>query len=183
MDKDNNKEGKGLIIVFTGNGKGKTTSALGIALRACGYDMKVCMIQFIKAGVYSGELNTAKRLAPNLEIIPFGKGFVGKGKNHVSHLEHKDAAKYALTTAKKMILDNMLDILILDEINIAVHLSLIDVKEVIELIKSKPYHLNLILTGRNAHRAIIDLSDLVTEMKEIKHPYKSGISAKRGIDF
>ncbi len=174
---------KGLIIVYTGRGKGKTTAALGIALRAVGHGMKVGMIQFIKGEWYYGELTSAKRLEPEFDLVAAGKGFVGIIDDDHDIQDHRDAAKVALEFAKKKMIDKRYDILILDEINYATNLGLVSVREVTNLLILKPEELTLILTGNHAPREIMDLADLVTEMKEIKHPYRLGIKAKKGIDF
>jgi len=174
---------KGLVIVFTGDGKGKTTSALGIALRACGHGMKVLIIQFIKGSRATGELKAIKRLSPEIEIIHQGKGFIGIRGNNISRKEHIEAAENALKLAKEKIQAGGYDIVILDEINNAVSLNLIPIEDVLESIKNRPPELHLILTGRNAHASVIELADLVTEMRNIKHPYKEGITAQKGVDF
>lgn len=173
----------GLVIVYTGNGKGKTTAALGMALRAVGYNHKICLIQFIKGSWPYGEMVSIKRLEPELELIIAGKGFVGIIDDKSPREDHIKIAKQALQISKEKIQSGAYNIVILDEVNYAINLGLIDVKDVLELIKSKPENLNLVLTGNHAKQEIIDLADLVTEMKEIKHPYKSGIKAKKGIDF
>lgn len=177
------KDEQGLIIVYTGNGKGKTTAALGLALRAIGYGMKVAMIQFIKGSWYYGELKSVSRLEPEFELVTTGKGFVGIIDDRFDKQEHVDAAKHALNISREKISSNLYDIIILDEINYAVKLGLIDVNDVIELVRSKPKRVTLVLTGNYADERIIELADLVTEMREVKHPYRHGIKAKRGIDF
>lgn len=174
---------KGLIIVFTGDGKGKTTSALGIALRASGHNMKVAMLQFIKGSWHYGELDSAKKLSPNFELIPLGKGFVGIIDDRLPREEHIKAAKEALAIAREKITSGNYNIVILDEINVAVRLNLIDIQELLDIIKVKPKDLHLIITGRGADPKLIDAADLVTEMREIKHPYQKGIEAQRGIDY
>ena len=173
----------GLVIVYTGNGKGKTTAALGMALRAAGYHHKVCLIQFIKGSWPYGEMESLKRLEPEVELIIAGKGFVGIIDDSSPREDHIKIAKKALQTSKEKIQSNAYNIVILDEVNYAINLGLIDVADVLKLIKSKPENLNLVLTGNHARQEIIDAADLVTEMKEIKHPFKSGIKAKKGIDF
>ena len=176
-------EDKGLVIVYTGNGKGKTTAALGLCIRAVGYDEKVCIVQFIKGSWKYGELDGIKRLAPNVELHQKGLGFVGIIDDKLDRSEHVKAAHQALTFAKEKILSGKYDIVILDEINVAVSLGLIDVKDVLDVIDSKPELLDLVLTGRNARQEVIDRADLVTEMREVKHPYQKGIMAQKGIDF
>ena len=173
----------GLVIVYTGGGKGKTTAALGMALRAIGYQHKVCMIQFIKGSWHYGEMDSSKKLTPEFELIAAGKGFVGILDDTSPKEEHEKYAKEAMKICQEKILSGKFDLVILDEINYAVNLGLINIESVIELIKSKPQKLDLVLTGNHAKQEIIDLADLVTEMKEIKHPYQAGIKAKKGIDF
>ena len=174
---------KGFVIVYTGGGKGKTTAALGLALRAVGYNHKVCMIQFIKGSWHYGEIDSAKRLEPELELTAVGKGFVGIIDDKSPREDHEKIAEEAIKICKEKINSDKFDVVILDEINYAVDLGLIRTEQVIELIKMKPDDLDLVLTGNHAKQEIIDLADLVTEMKEIKHPFKSGIKAKKGIDF
>jgi|TARA_B100000073_G_scaffold175304_1_gene145139 cob(I)alamin adenosyltransferase len=174
---------KGLVIVYTGNGKGKTTAALGMALRAIGYDHKVCMLQFIKGSWHYGEMDSSKKLEPNFELIAVGKGFVGILDDNSPREEHEKYAAEAVRICREKIFSEKYDVIILDEVNYAINLGLIDVQEVIKIIKEKPSELDLVLTGRNVKDEIVELADLVTEMKEIKHPFKSGIKAKKGIDF
>lgn len=175
--------GDGLVIVYTGGGKGKTTAALGMALRATGYDHKVCMIQYIKGSWHYGEMDSAKKLHPNFELIPAGKGFVGIIDDKSPKEDHQKVAHEAVKTSKEKIISNEYDLIILDEINYAVNLDLIDVKDVMELIQCRPKKTSLVLTGNHAKPQVIEAADLVTEMKEIKHPYRQGIKAKKGIDF
>ncbi len=174
---------RGLIIVFTGDGKGKTTSALGVALRACGHNMKVAMLQFIKGSWHYGELESVKKLSPNFELIPLGKGFVGIIDDRLPREEHIKAAKEALGIAREKITSGNYRIVILDEINVAVRLNLIDIEDLLDLVKAKPEKLHLIITGRGADPKLIEVADMVTEMREIKHPYQKGIEAQRGIDY
>ena len=177
MEKD------GLTIVYTGKGKGKTTAALGIALRATGYEKKICMIQFIKGSWHYGEMDSSKRLEPQFEMIAVGKGFVGIIDDKSTKEDHKKIAKEAIKISNEKIQSGKYDIVILDEINYAVNLNLISLDDVLELIKSKPQKMDLILTGNYAKDEVIEAADLVTEMKEIKHPFQRGIKAKEGIDF
>ena len=176
-------EKKGLVIVYTGKGKGKTTAALGMALRAIGYDHKICMIQFIKGSWHYGEMDSSEKLGPNFELIAVGKGFVGIIDDKSPKEEHQKIAQEAIKISKERILSKKYDLVILDEINYAVNLDLIKIDDVLDLIKNKPEELNLVLTGNYAKDEIIEKADLVTEMKEIKHPYQLGIKAKKGIDF
>ena len=177
MEKD------GLTIVYTGKGKGKTTAALGIVLRAVGYGKKICMIQFIKGSWSYGEMYSSKRLEPEFEMVAVGKGFVGIIDDRSSKEDHEKIAKEAIRISIEKMQSGKYDIIILDEINYAVNLGLISIEDVKELIKSKPEKLDLVLTGNYAKEEIIDLADLVTEMREIKHPFQQGIKAKKGIDF
>lgn len=174
---------KGLIIVFTGDGKGKTSAALGIALRASGHKMSVSVIQFIKSSNPTGEAKAAGRLAPELEFVSLGSGFVNCLGDAKPLSEHKRSAAEALALARQRILSGSRDIVVLDEINTAVALGLIDVKDVLDLLAKKPLVLHVILTGRSACPEVIEAADLVTEMRNIKHPYDSGIPAQKGIDY
>ena len=173
----------GVVIVYTGNGKGKTTASLGVALRAIGHGLRVCMVQFIKGEWHYGELNSIKKLEPDFELIVAGKGFIGIIDDDHAFEEHVRAARTALDIVEQKISLDTFDIVILDEINYAVHLGLLQLVDVLKILQNRPKHLSLILTGNHACEEIITLADLVTEMKEIKHPYKKGIKAKRGIDF
>ena len=173
----------GLIITYFGNGKGKTTAALGIALRAIGYDLNVCMIQFIKGEWNYGEIYSSNRLKPNFELIIAGKGFIGILDDDHDISEHIDAARTALEIAKEKINSLRYDTVILDEVNYALKLNLIEEHELLSLLRSKPQEVNIILTGNHMTDRILNISDLVTEMREIKHPFKKGVRAKKGIDF
>lgn len=174
---------EGLTIVYTGKGKGKTTAALGLALRATGYKKKICMIQFIKGSWHYGEMDSSKKLEPEFEMVTVGKGFVGIIDDKSPKEDHEQVAKEAIEISNEKIQSGKYDIVILDEINYAANLNLISVDEVLKLIKSKPNNVDLILTGNYAKEEVIDIADLVTEMKEIKHPFQKGIRAKKGIDF
>jgi cob(I)alamin adenosyltransferase len=174
---------KGIIIVYTGKGKGKTTAALGIVLRAVGHGYKVGMIQFIKGEWYYGELTSSKRLEPEFELIAAGRGFVGIIDDDHPIEDHQKAAKDAIEVAKQKIASGNYDIMILDEINYAAKLNLISQQDILDIIAAKPEKTSLVLTGNFVPEAIIAAADLVTEMREIKHPYQRGIKAKKGIDF
>jgi len=173
---------RGLLIVYTGDGKGKTTAALGMAVRATGYGWKILMVQFIKGEWVYGELEGYKKLAPNLRLERMGKGFVRIKGDKLSIEEHVKAAKAALKFARHN-LDNDYDIIILDEINVAIKEGLLTSEEVLEVVNSRPSFLHMVLTGRYAPPEIIKAADLVTEMKEIKHPFKMGILAQPGVDY
>ena len=174
---------KGLVIVYTGKGKGKTTAALGIVLRAVGHGYKVGMIQFIKGEWYYGELTSSKRLEPEFELIVAGRGFVGIIDDDHPIEEHEKAAKDAIEVAKQKIASGDYDIMILDEINYAVKLNLISQEDILDVIAAKPEKTSLVLTGNYVPKSVMDAADLVTEMREIKHPYQRGIKAKKGVDF
>jgi cob(I)alamin adenosyltransferase len=173
----------GLVIIFTGEGKGKSSAALGIALRASGHKMYVSIVQFIKGPSAAGEVRAVERLAPEIEFISLGKGFVNCCGDAKPFEEHKKAAAEALAAARRRVRSGSWDVVVLDEINNAVHLGLVELGEVLDLIRSKPPKLHLILTGRDAHRDLIAAADMVTEMRDIKHPFASGIAAQRGIDY
>lgn len=173
----------GLIIVYTGKGKGKTTAALGMALRAIGHNYKICMIQFIKGSWHYGEMSSSKKLEPDFELTAVGKGFVGILDDKTPKEVHQKIAKEAIEIAKEKIISEKYNIIILDEINYAVNLGLVELADVLDLIKNKPQGITLVLTGNHVKQEIIDVADLVTEMKEIKHPFQRGIRAKKGIDF
>ena len=172
--------GLGMIHVYTGDGKGKTTSSLGLGLRAAGHGFKVYMIQFMKGQINYGELESTK-LIPNFEIRQFGRpDFVDKNNPEEIDIQ---LAKEGLAHAKKIISAGDIDMLILDEVNVAVEWGLFSYREIIDIIKNKPKNMELVLTGRHAPREFIELADTVTEMKEIKHPYMEGITARKGIEF
>ncbi|RMW37964.1 MAG: cob(I)yrinic acid a,c-diamide adenosyltransferase [Nitrosopumilus sp.] len=173
----------GLTIVYTGKGKGKTTAALGLALRATGYDKKICMIQFIKGSWHYGEMDSTKKLEPGFEMVAVGKGFVGIIDDKSPKEDHEKVAKEAIKISNEKIQSGKYDIVILDEINYAVNLNLISVDDVLKLVKAKPDDIDLVLTGNYAKEEVVEIADLVTEMKEIKHPFQKGIKAKKGIDF
>jgi cob(I)alamin adenosyltransferase len=170
---------RGLIQVYTGNGKGKTTAALGLALRAVGHGMKVLMIQFMK-GDPSGELESSTRLSPYLTLKQIGrKTFVSKSNPDPKDLQ---LAQEGFSMAKKAVQDDEYDIVILDEINLAIDYGLIPVKDLLQLMDSKPETVELILTGRNAKREILEKADLVTDMVDRRHYYDKGVPAREGIE-
>lgn len=173
---------KGLVIVYTGNGKGKTTAALGLSLRAVGQGLKVIIIQFIKSSQSTGEVKAARRLFPGLQIVPMGHGFVDLKDKKCFDAARKKAEK-ALRFAKDCVAAGKFDIVVLDEANYAVSYGLVNVKDLLDLIKSKPRKLHLVITGRDAKKNVIALADTVTEMKEVKHAYRKGIRSQKGIEF
>lgn len=177
------KERRGLIVVITGNGKGKTTSALGMALRACGHGMKVCIIQFMKGDLYAGEWDGVKKMDCDIELVATGKGFCGIQGNPYPWEEHRANAQDAVDLAREKITSGGCDLLILDEINNALKLKLVDLEQVLGLLRSKPPLLHLILTGRDAHPEVIEIADTVSEVREIKHAYRRDIEPQPGIDY
>lgn len=175
-----NKE-RGLILVFTGNGKGKTTAALGLGLRAWGHEMKVLILQFIKSRT-CGEHLAARQMQPGLEIRPLGLGFIDF-KDPQAVARQQQAAREALDKVEKAMLSGQYQLLILDEILYALKYHLIPLQDVMDLLERRPEALHLVLTGRDAPPEVIERADLVTEMKEIKHPFQQGIDAQKGIEF
>ena len=171
--------GMGLVDLYTGDGKGKTTAALGIVLRAIAHDLKVYIVYFMKGGYPYGEQRVLSQL-PNVEYSVYGFNRLTDPDNIKP--EEIEEAKKALAMAHEVIFGGKYDVVILDEVNVATAWNLIDVSEVVELVKSKPRDLELVLTGRYAAPELIELADLVTEMRKIKHPYDRGIRARKGID-
>ncbi|OGE20084.1 cob(I)yrinic acid a,c-diamide adenosyltransferase [Candidatus Daviesbacteria bacterium RIFCSPLOWO2_01_FULL_43_38] len=171
-----------MVIVYTGEGKGKTTAALGLALRAAGYKKKILIVQFGKAA-FSGELEPLKLLKPYIKVIQGGKGFVGIKGDKLPREEHKKAAQKTYNYICKETISGKWDVVVADEIIGTVAAKLVSLSQVLKLIKDKPQSLDLVLTGRLAHQKLIAIADLVTEMKSIKHPFTKGIQAKEGIDF
>ena len=174
---------KGLIIVLTGPGKGKTTAALGTALRAVGQGLKVLMVQFIKGSWHYGELDAAKLLGEErVKILPMGRGFVKVGAEK-PHPEDVRMVEEAWQFARGEILSGRYDLVILDEINYAISYKMLAPEPVVETLKNRPENVHVILTGRNAHPALLEVADMVTEMREVKHPYQKGVLAQRGIEY
>lgn len=170
---------KGYIHVYTGPGKGKTTAALGLGLRAAGAGLKVYMIQFMKGRRYS-ELDAAEHL-PNFTIVQYGRDeFVSKENPEKIDI---DLAQKGFAHAQKIVKNGKYDMVILDEINVVVDYNLIAIEDVLKLIEEKPEKLELILTGRYAHPELSKIADLVTEMLEIKHPYQNGVLSRKGVDY
>lgn len=181
MQNQNTDYVHGLVIIHTGNGKGKTTAALGLALRAWGEGLKILILQFIKGGWKYGELKALDKFSPEITVKQCGEGFTRRGNTDMK--KHKEAAQNTLNEAKEAMLSGKWDMIILDEINYAVDFNLIPLNSVLDLISEKPTHLHLVMTGRNAKEELINCADLVTEMTEIKHPFKKGIKAQKGIEF
>ena len=177
------KKKVGLIVVLTGSGKGKTTSAMGMVLRAVGHGLKVCIIEFMKGDMYAGEIDGLKRLAPEVEFHMMGKGFCGIQGNPYPFEEHRANAQEAIRLAREKLLSGRFDLILLDEINNALRLGLLDLPQVLDLLDSKPPLLHLIVTGRDAHPEVIERAHTVTEMKEIKHAYRKKVEPQKGIDY
>jgi cob(I)alamin adenosyltransferase len=169
---------KGYVQVYTGNGKGKTTAALGLTLRAAGAGHRVFIGQFTKGNHYS-ELNALKRFDELVTLRQFGTGsFIFNNPSDAD----REFAQRGLAELKAAVLSGEYDLVIFEEANIAVHYGLLSVSELLEIIKTRPAHVELVFTGRNAHPDLIEAADLVTEMKEIKHYYKQGVQARPGIE-
>ena len=172
---------QGLVSIFTGDGKGKTTAAIGTVVRAAGHGLRAFVAFFMKGKDYvHGENNILSKL-PNVTLASFGQnGWVDR--DNIKPI-HKEQARLALATAREAMLSGTYDLVVLDEINIAIDYGLIELDEVIKLINDKPQNVELILTGRNTDTRLVQMADLVTEMLMIKHPYARGIKARRGIDY
>lgn len=181
-NKDNSKEG--LVIINTGGGKGKTTAALGLALRSAGHGHKVLILQFIKGAWKTGEAKIMERLKPEIEMEQLGKGFIKfkDGKLQITEKDRKNAEE-SLRYAKEKINSDKYDMIILDEINNVLAYKLVDIREVIDIIRERPKRLSLVLTGRGVPDELIDIADTVSEIREIKHAYSKGIKAKKGLEY
>ena len=171
---------KGMVHVYTGAGKGKTTAALGLAMRALGHGLKVYVIQFMKGNIRYGEVEMARQLSPNLVIKQMGRDtFVDRNNPDSIDIE---LAQKAFQLAKDVIGGGEYDIVVLDEINVAVDYGLVSLQALLGLLESRPTHVELVLTGRDAKRELIERADLVTEMVEVKHYYREGIRSREGIE-
>ena len=174
------KSNQGLVQVFTGNGKGKTSAALGTVLRASGHGLRAFIVFFMKGKYPYGEFSTLTKL-PNVDIASFGlRCFINRSQINPQEIEQ---AKLALSAAREAMLSGNYDLVVLDEVNVALYFKLIELEEVIRLIGDKPRHVELILTGRYADAKLIELADLVTEMVKLKHPYDKGVLARKGIEY
>ncbi|WP_288802514.1 cob(I)yrinic acid a,c-diamide adenosyltransferase [uncultured Dialister sp.] len=188
--KGKHMETKGLVLINTGTGKGKTTAALGTAIRAWGDGQKVLILQFIKGAWKYGELKAIETLGKaegRIEIRPMGDGFVFHNKkdpeNEERLAEKKELARRAWDMVRKEVMSGAWDLIVLDEINYAIHFGMLETEEVARLIRERPVRLNMILTGRYAPKELIDLVDTVTEMTLVKHAFQKGIRARKGIEF
>ena len=171
---------KGLLMIFTGNGKGKTTSALGLAFRAMGHGLRICMIQFIKGQGKYGELESAEHFPELMEVHVMGRGFTWASEDLEKDIA---AARKAWDFAGKIIRAGKHDIIILDELTYLVTYGMIDEQVIIDILKSRPPWMHIVVTGRGATEQMIDAADLVTEMVAVKHPYENGIIARKGIEY
>nr|MBC7245324.1 cob(I)yrinic acid a,c-diamide adenosyltransferase [Chloroflexota bacterium] len=171
---------RGLIQVYTGDGKGKTTAALGLALRAAGHGLRIYIVQFMKGWPHYGELVSLAAL-PNITLVQFGRpDFVDR-----EHPDPRDIhlAQEAYQHSLDVLANGQYDVVILDEINVALDYGLISLEQMLALLDAKPPHVELVLTGRNAHPQVVKRADLVTEMREVKHPYRLGIEGRKGIEY
>lgn len=167
-------------MINTGNGKGKTTAALGLAMRSLGHDLPVCIIQFIKGSWKYGELKSAEKFNGSLDIYVVGEGFTWKSEDLNKDI---NAARSGWEQAKSFISEGRHHLLILDEFTWALNYNMVDKDEAIEVFKHKPSDMHILITGRDAPEELLNMADLVTEMKEVRHPYKEGIKAQKGIEF
>lgn len=172
--------GKGYIQVYTGNGKGKTTAALGLSLRAAGHGLRTVIIQFMKGWIDYGELKGVEMLSPHVEIHQAGRDTFVNRKD--PDPEDVRLAREGLELARNTILGKRADIVVLDEINCAVDFGLLPVTEVLDLLRKKPEGMEILLTGRGAPAEFLELADLVTEMREVKHYYAKGVDARVGVE-
>ena len=173
-------EERGLLIVHTGKGKGKTTAAMGLAIRCIGHGMKVGIVQFVKGVWHTGERDVLAKFPDLCVIRAMGEGFTWDTQDRQRDLA---AAARAWETAKEMMADPSYRMVILDELNIVLRYGYLAVEEVLEALKSKPRDLHVVVTGRNAKEELIEAADLVTEMTQVKHPFRSGVKAQVGVEF
>jgi cob(I)alamin adenosyltransferase len=174
------KNNKGMVQIFTGNGKGKTSAALGAIIRALGHGLKAYIVFFMKGKYPYGEFSTLSKL-PNVDVDSFGLRCLTDRAN--INPEEIEQAKLAMSAAREAMLSGNYNLVVLDEVNVAVNFKLIELDEVVRLIGDKPRNVELILTGRYADARLIELADLVTEMVKIKHPYDKGVKARKGIEY
>lgn len=177
------KERTGLVVVITGNGKGKTTAALGIALRACGHGMRTTIIQFMKGPQFTGEWDAAKALCNNLEILPVGVGFCRCKEGSPAFEKHRRSALQGLALAREKLEASQCDVLILDEIHNVIEIKLLQLEELLDLMRCRPAGVHLVLTGRGARAELVELADTASEVVCLKHAYDKGIPPQPGIDY
>ena len=173
-------EERGLVIVHTGKGKGKSTAAMGLAMRAIGHGMHVGIVQFVKGVWETGERDVLAKFPDLVTIKAMGEGFTWETQDRARDIK---AAETAWTVAKEMIADETYKMVILDELNIVLRYNYIELADVIETLKQKPRDLHVVVTGRNAKGDLIEIADLVTEMTMVKHPFRSGVKAQKGVEF
>jgi len=173
-------EERGLIIVYTGKGKGKSTAAFGLAIRAVGHGMRVGIVQFVKGVWETGERSVFARFPELVTLKAMGEGFTWDTQDRARDIA---AARRAWETAKEMIADPSYNMIILDELNIVLRYDYLPLEEVLEALKNKPRKKHVVVTGRNAKPALVEIADLVTEMTLIKHPFRAGVKAQPGIEF
>jgi len=183
VDKLQPRHPQGLVVVITGNGKGKTTSAMGMALRAAGHGLRSCIIQFMKGDLYSGEWDGVKLLGGLVELHATGKGFCGIRGNPYSREEHRANAQAAIALAREKLLSGDFNLVVLDEINNAVKHRLVDLAQLMALLEARPPQVHMVLTGRYAAPEIIERAHTVSEVNEIKHAYRQQIEPQPGIDY
>ena len=173
---------RGLILVHTGPGKGKNTAAMGVALRAVGQGMRVLMLQFIKGSWHYGELDAVQAFGDKFVIKQMGRGFVKVGGEKPDP-EDVRMVEDAWAEGEQAIRSGFWDLVILDEINYAISYGMLSAEKVVKALRNKPEMVHVILTGRNAHPTIVELADIVTEMRQLKHAYEKGVLAQRGIEY
>ena len=173
-------EERGLLIVHTGKGKGKSTAAFGMVFRAIGHGYKIGIVQFVKGAWGTGERDVLENYADQVTIKAMGEGFTWDTQDRQRDIA---AARSAWETAKEMIADHSYKMVLLDELNIVLRYEYLPLEEVLDVLKAKPRDTHVIVTGRNAREELIEIADLVTEMTEIKHPFRSGVKAQPGIEF
>jgi len=174
-------EKKGLVLVYTGSGKGKTTASLGLALRASGHGGKVFMVQFRKNNPKYGEIQAIQKFLPDFTVVQSGKGKI-LIRGHLMQ-EDVNEAWNGFLQGKEALLSGRYDLVIFDEINIAMDYGLLPVEEVLQMLSERPPHVDVVLTGRNAPQVVVDAADLVSEVREIKHHYSTGVKAREGMEF
>jgi cob(I)alamin adenosyltransferase len=170
----------GLLIVYTGYGKGKTTAALGQVFRALGHGFKVCVIQFLKGSWKYGELEAAKRFADLMEIHVLGKGFTWNSDNIDQDIK---LARNAWDFSKQIIFSGKYNMVVLDELTYLITYGMVPEEEILNCLKNRPLGLHLVVTGRDASPMLMELADLITQMTEVKHPFRGGVTAQRGVEF
>lgn len=173
---------QGLLLINTGPGKGKTTAALGTAMRAAGNGMRVLILQFIKGSWHYGELDAAEALGPNFVLKQMGRGFVKVGGAETDS-EDVRLVQVAWDEARAAIYSGEWDMVVLDEINYAISYGMLDPAIVAEALRNRPPMVHVILTGRSAHPSLVEIADTVTEMRDVKHAYQKGIEAQRGVEY